>query len=113
VKASRSSCDTLIAKLCSDLPEGSATCTMVKERTPGFPAERCEQMLKEYDRVIAELKKADEQGLRPPGPPPRNAPPGMAPGMPPGMSSSGMRPTGMAPGMPPGGPGAPPPQSQQ
>jgi hypothetical protein len=85
VKAARASCDKLVAKLCADLPPGSSTCKMVTERTPSFPAARCEEMLGQYDAVIGELKQMDQQG----------GPPGMAP--------PGMPPQGAAPGEPPPG----------
>ncbi len=62
LKAARASCDKLVAKLCQDLPPGSKTCDMVKARTPSFPHERCDQMLTNYDKVIAELKQMDQQG---------------------------------------------------
>ena len=97
IKAERVICDKLANKLCADLPPGSKTCVMVKERTPSFPADRCDQMMKSYDNVIAELRQMDQQqGAH-------------APGM--GMPGGGMRMPGM-PGMPGGSPhaqGAPPP----
>ena len=66
VKASRASCDTLISRLCKELPPGSAACNLVKERTPSFPAARCDEMLSHYDevpafardKIIAEAKAA-------------------------------------------------------
>jgi hypothetical protein len=79
VKAARASCETLVGKLCQDLPPGSSTCNMVKERTPSFPAARCEEMLKNYDAVIGELKQMEQQGG-----PGGMAPPGAGPGGPPG-----------------------------
>jgi len=83
IKAARANCDKLVSKLCADLPPGSKTCEMVKERTPSFPSERCNQMMQNYDKVIAELKQMDQQGA---GGPPMGAPGGMRPpGMPPGM----------------------------
>lgn len=91
IKAERVVCDKLVDKLCSELPPGSKTCSMVKERTPSFPAERCDQMMKNYDKVIAELKQMDQQGA---GGPPMGAPGG------------GMH----LPGTPGGAPHAPPPQ---
>ncbi len=92
LKAARASCDNLVSKLCADLPPGSQTCTMVKEKTPSFPTQRCDEMLKHYDQVIAELKQLDaQQGMM--------GGPGMAP---PGMAPPGMAPPGMAPpDMPP------------
>ena len=96
VKAERASCDTLVTKLCGDLPPGSKTCTMVRERTPSFPRERCDGMLAHYDQVIAELRKVDQQG----GPQLGGGVHGMPGGMP------GMPPHAM--GAPPGAPGVPP-----
>jgi hypothetical protein len=80
VKAGRASCESLVAKLCADLPPGSQTCNMVRERTPSFPRERCDGMLGHYDEVIAELRQLDQQagaGL--------GAPPGMVPPTPGGQ----------------------------
>jgi hypothetical protein len=95
VKAGRVSCDKLVTKICADLSPGSKTCDMVKERTPAFPRERCDQMLQNYDKVIGELKQMDQQGG------------GMQMGGPQRMPPGGMRPMppgGMPPGaMPPGG----------
>ena len=59
VKAARASCEKLVGKICKDLPPDSKVCDMVKERTPSFPTERCNQMLQTYDQVIGELKQMD------------------------------------------------------
>lgn len=81
LKAMRAPCDNLVSKLCADLPPGSQTCTMVKEKTPMFPAQRCDEMLTQYDQVLAELRQLEEQGGMMGGP---GGPPGMPPhGMPP------------------------------
>jgi len=93
IKTARATCDKLVSKLCADLPPGSKTCDMVKERTPSFPTERCSQMMQNYDKVIAELKQMDSAG----GPPPMGGPGGMRPGMP-----------GLQPGAPHGGMPQPP-----
>jgi hypothetical protein len=93
IKAGRVPCDTLVGKLCTDLPPGSATCQMVKERTPSFPSERCREMLGTYDSVLAEVKMLDEQVGQ------------MGHGMPPGAMPPGAMPTSaMPPGTPPGHP---------
>ncbi len=93
VKAERVSCDTLVAKLCTDLPEGSQACALVKERTQTFPPERCREFLQNYDAVLGELKMIDQQSAMQGGPGmPHGMPPGAQPGMPPGAQ----------PGMPPG-----------
>ena len=85
IKAARATCDKLVDKLCAELPPGSKTCAMVKERTPSFPAERCDQMMQNYDKVIAELKQMEEQQGA--GGPPMGGPGGgmRLPGMPGGM----------------------------
>ena len=80
IKTARATCDKLMSKLCADLPPGSKTCDMVKERTPSFPSERCNQMMQNYDKVIAELKQMDQQQGS--GGPTMGAPGGMRPGMP-------------------------------
>ena len=89
IKAARATCDKLVTKLCAELPPGSKTCTMVKERTPSFPPERCDQMMQNFDKVVAELKQMDQQGTGGPssGGPGGMRPPGMPgmPGMPGGM----------------------------
>lgn len=107
IKTARASCDTLTEKLCKDLPPGSATCQMVKERTVRFPGERCGEMLKNYEQVLAEVKSIDQQGGLPMGGMPQGMPHGMPQGMPPGMPQ-GM-PPGMPQGMPPGMPHGTPP----
>ena len=94
LKAARASCDKLVTKLCADLPSGSKTCEMVKERTPSFPHEKCDQMLGQYDKVIGELKQMDAQGVGGPqmgGQPHMQAPGGGMPRiqMPPGMPQPG------------------------
>jgi hypothetical protein len=60
LKTMRSGCDKLVTKLCGDLPPGSQTCAMVKERTPSFPSERCTEMLEHYDEVIGQLKQIEQ-----------------------------------------------------
>jgi len=39
-----------LTKLCADLPPGSKTCDMAKERTPSFPREAFDQMLQSTTR---------------------------------------------------------------
>jgi hypothetical protein len=72
LKVMRSTCDKLVTKLCADLPPNSQTCTMVKERTPAFPAQRCEDMMQHYDEVIGQLRQMDQQqaAMHPGGPGP-------------------------------------------
>jgi hypothetical protein len=86
VKAARVPCETLVGKLCADLPPGSKTCDMVKQRTPSFPGERCREMLTTYDAVLGELKMLDQQMGQGMGMPPGAMPPGA---MPPGAEPPG------------------------
>jgi protein-disulfide isomerase len=59
LKQARSTCTELMSKLCTDLGEGTGTCKMVKEKTPAMPTSQCQQMMAEYDRVLAELKQVE------------------------------------------------------
>jgi ribose transport system substrate-binding protein len=52
-------CDALVARVCADLPGGSAVCAMVREETPTFSESRCAEMLSHYDEVLRELKKLE------------------------------------------------------
>jgi hypothetical protein len=69
VKAQRLPCDDLVGKLCKDLPKDSKACDMVKERTPVFPPEKCKELLKNYDQVLAEVRQIDQQPPMPMGMP--------------------------------------------
>ena len=45
---------------------------MIKERTPLFPAEKCKEMLGNYEQVLAEVRQLDQNpmpmGMSPHGP---------------------------------------------
>lgn len=69
LKAARAPCDTLVSKLCKDLPPGSPACTLVQDKTPSFPGERCTEMLQHYDEVLGSLRELDQQGGPPMGGP--------------------------------------------
>jgi hypothetical protein len=99
VKAARAGCDALVARLCKDLTPDSSACAMVKERTPSFPPERCVELSKNYEQVLAELKQMEERGMVP-GSPGVQAP-GMPPGGPGGPGGPG-EPQGLPPGHGPG-----------
>jgi protein-disulfide isomerase len=61
LKAARSSCDTLVQRICADLGEKTETCGMVREKTASFPTERCKEMLENFDEVIPELRAAEQE----------------------------------------------------
>lgn len=83
-KAKRSSCDQVVKKLCADLGQGNPACKMVTQRTESIPVSKCEEILANYDQVLASLKNAPPMGMRPGmGAPPGMAPPGAPPGAPP------------------------------
>ena len=91
IKTARKSCDSLVSKLCKDLPPGAQSCEMVKEKTPAFPSKRCDEMLEHYDEVLGSLRELEQQG----GIPPMGGPGG--PGGP-GPGGAVMRPPGAVPG---------------
>ena len=49
-------CKELGERLCKDLGEDTQTCEMVKTQLPQMPAEQCEKMTAEYDKVIKDLE---------------------------------------------------------
>ena len=52
-------CEDLIAKLCGDLGAETQTCGMVKGKTKQFGAKRCADMMKNYPKVLGELKRME------------------------------------------------------
>jgi hypothetical protein len=84
VKLERAPCEQLVNKLCADLPPGSGACSMVKEKTPAFPAARCTEMLGTYAEVLEGVKQIDKQlgNKPPPQGQTRIGMPGNAPGAP-------------------------------
>lgn len=55
----RKVCDELVGKLCSDLGPNADSCEMVRKQSKSFPPDRCQMLMKNYDRVLADLKKRD------------------------------------------------------
>ena len=55
----RQACTDLVGRLCGDLGAETQTCAMVKEKTPTFPPAQCASMLKDYDKVLGELKRIE------------------------------------------------------
>lgn len=54
-------CADLAKRLCKDLGPDTATCKMVEEQTPQIPAEQCESMSENYDKVLADLQRMEEK----------------------------------------------------
>lgn len=52
-------CAELSERLCKDLGPDTQTCKMVQDQTPKMPAEQCEQMTGEYDKVLADLQRME------------------------------------------------------
>jgi hypothetical protein len=67
IEADRKLCNDLLDRLCKDLGPDTATCALVREQTPQFPRERCEQLTANYDEVLVELRRheAANQPLSP------------------------------------------------
>jgi protein-disulfide isomerase len=61
IDAERKLCSDLVERLCTDIGPATDTCKMVREQTPEFPKERCEELTREYDQVLTELKQREAQ----------------------------------------------------
>jgi protein-disulfide isomerase len=59
IDVDRKPCTDLMDRLCKDLGPDTATCAMVKEQTPQFPRQHCEQLAANYDQVLPELQKQE------------------------------------------------------
>ncbi len=59
LSGTKEACAELVAKLCGDLGPETSSCAMVKSKTPQFPPSRCQQMMTQYDSVLAELKQME------------------------------------------------------
>ncbi len=59
IKEMRASCDELMNRLCKDIGPETDTCTMVKTQVAKLPPERCGQMMKQYPKVVADLKRRE------------------------------------------------------
>ncbi len=100
IHSARTTCESITTKLCAELGAENRACKMVQTDTPTFPPEKCDEIAKNYDQVVAQLKTMEQRGG--PGGPPGGSPAGR-PGM--GGPPPGMR--GPSPGMadrPPGHP---------
>jgi protein-disulfide isomerase len=61
LKQAHAACDELVTRLCKDIGPETESCKMVREKTPQFPTSRCEQLLGQYDDVLAELQQMEKQ----------------------------------------------------
>ncbi|MET0411264.1 MAG: thioredoxin domain-containing protein, partial [Polyangiaceae bacterium] len=61
IDAERKVCSDLVERLCTDLGPTTDTCKMVREQTPQFPKQRCEDLTGEYAQVLTELKQQEAQ----------------------------------------------------
>ena len=61
IDVERKVCSDLVDRLCKDLGPTSDTCQMVRDETPGFPREQCEELTSSYDQVLGELKQREAQ----------------------------------------------------
>ncbi|MBI5499381.1 MAG: DsbA family protein [Deltaproteobacteria bacterium] len=60
----RFACRELETRLCADIGPDTESCRMVREQTPSFPFEQCDQMLADYDQVLEQLRDM-EAGFAP------------------------------------------------
>ena len=52
-------CQELVDKLCKDIGPETQTCEMVKSRVGSFPPQRCESMMGNYDKILADLQRRE------------------------------------------------------
>ncbi|MBI5488490.1 MAG: thioredoxin domain-containing protein, partial [Deltaproteobacteria bacterium] len=60
IERAKGACTELMTRLCKDIGEGTESCKMVKEQTPMFPPEQCQQMLTSYNDVLNQLRQMEE-----------------------------------------------------
>jgi protein-disulfide isomerase len=53
----RKVCTDLTERLCKDIGADTDSCRMVREQTPQFPSEQCQEISKNYEQVLGELKQ--------------------------------------------------------
>jgi len=61
VDADRKLCTDLMERLCKDVGPETDACKMVREKTPQFPTAQCEELTKNYDAVLKEIKQTESQ----------------------------------------------------
>jgi len=61
IDTERKVCTELAERLCKDIGPDTDSCRMVREQTPQFPREQCQDLASNYDQVLAELKQNEAQ----------------------------------------------------
>jgi protein-disulfide isomerase len=61
IEGERKVCTDIVDRLCKDIGPNTDTCQMVRDETPQFPREQCEEIGKNYDQVLGELKQREAQ----------------------------------------------------
>jgi protein-disulfide isomerase len=61
IDSERKVCADLVERLCKDVGPNTDTCTMVRDETPSFPREQCEELTQNYEQVLGELKQREAQ----------------------------------------------------
>jgi protein-disulfide isomerase len=60
IAETRKACTEIMEKLCADLGPKSEGCEIVRAQTPGLRPAQCEAALKDYDKVLARLKRQQQ-----------------------------------------------------
>lgn len=61
IDTERKACTELVDRLCKDLGPTTETCGMVREQTPQFPSEKCDELMQNYAQIVEELKQKEAQ----------------------------------------------------
>lgn len=61
IDSERKVCTELVDRLCKDLGPQTETCQLVRDQTPQFPREQCQELVANYDQVLSELKQKEAQ----------------------------------------------------
>lgn len=61
IETDRKACTDLVERLCKDLGPDTETCGMVREQTPQFPSEKCDELMQSYAQILGELKQKEAQ----------------------------------------------------
>jgi protein-disulfide isomerase len=61
IDTERKVCTDLVDRLCKEIGPDTESCGLVREQTPQFPREQCEQLTQNFGEVLAELKQKEAQ----------------------------------------------------